>query len=264
MDAQTNLNTNDSHNRDLWNRWRRIEYEDISTYTTAKSSSILQELEHAALRQCMIARLRRVTSQVRFQRAVDLGCATGDWTLAYTAFCDQVVGIDINDSFITHAKGKAAGLVSANRLKFGTMNLIDFDGYRNVDLVCLGACLSLIDDHSLDTLFTRITRDMSKGGYIYVRVAVTSPRRQSYATQKGYYRTRETYERLFRRHGLCMLDTTGSIAVVVSELLREARLIDNTACKDETVKSTIHRTLFMKRLLDGRNNYLNWILRLPG
>jgi SAM-dependent methyltransferase len=246
--------------QELWDRWRERDYQGIASYTTCQEAEWFQQLSHLALRKAVTARLRRFAAKPRFARVVDLGCATGDWTIEYSGFSDEVVGVDINASFIREAERRLALSASGERVRFATMNLVDFNNYEGADLVCFGACLTLIDDESIERIVARIARTAAPGALVYVRVGVASLRRRTYRTAKGNYRQRSWYESCFARHGLAILDTTSSIAAVAGELAREGAKGNDRL--GDAVGILLHRIICAHHLVNGRNDYMNWILRV--
>jgi SAM-dependent methyltransferase len=246
--------------RELSDRWRAREYGGIASYTTCQEAEWFQQLAHLALRKAVTARLRRLSSKPRFARVVDLGCATGDWTIEYASFADEVIGVDINASFIREAERRLELSASRERVRFATMNLVDFKDYDGADLVCFGACLTLIDDESIEEIFTRIASTVAPGALVYVRVGVASLRRKTYRTLKGNYRRRAWYESCFARHGLAIVDTTSSIAAVAGELAREGAKGNDRL--GDAIGTVLHGIVCVHHFVNGRNDYMNWILRV--
>jgi len=254
------MQNTDNGSRELSESWRAREYEGIASYTTCQEADWFQQLSHLALRKAVTARLRRLSSKHRFARVVDLGCATGDWAIEYAGFSDEVVGIDINASFIREAERRRKLSECRERVRFATMNLVDFNNYEGADLVCFGACLTLIDDASIERIFTRVASTAAPGALIYVRVGVASLRRKTYRTLKGNYRRRSWYESCFSRHGLTILDTTSSIAAVAGELAREGAKGNDRL--GDAVGTVLHGIVCAHHFVNGRNDYMNWILRI--
>jgi SAM-dependent methyltransferase len=240
--------------------WRSRDYEGIASYTTGREAEWFQHLGHLALRKAVTARLRRLAAKPRFDRVVDLGCATGDWTFEYAEFSEEVVGVDINASFIREAERRLAQSPVRDRVGFATTNLVEFKDYEGADLVCFGACLTLIDDDEIEGIFNRIAGTVAPGALVYVRVGVSCLRRKTYRTARGNYRRRAWYESCFARHGLAILDATSSAAAVAGELAREGAR--GNARLGDAVGTVVHGLFCAHHAVNGRNDHMNWILRI--
>ena len=57
-----------------------------------------------------------------------------------------------------------------------------------------------------------------------------------------------------------MLDATASEVVVASELAREAA--HGNALLGEAVKGVLQGVVYGQHLINGRNDYINWIIRV--
>jgi SAM-dependent methyltransferase len=191
---------------------------------------------------------------------LDLGCATGDWTREYGDFGDEVLGVDISEQFIREAEARQERSEGQRHVRFRAMNLVDFDDYAEADLICFGGTFHLIDDESIEEIFSRIARAAEPGTIIYVRVGVSCLRRRTYRTPKGNYRHRRWYRACFARHGLEVLDSISSPSVVASELAREAA--KGSGFVGSLVKGLLHGIGFTHHFFNGRNDYLNWICRV--
>ncbi|MCP4676109.1 MAG: class I SAM-dependent methyltransferase [Deltaproteobacteria bacterium] len=261
LDTQGTIQSNNVSQ--LWSSWKNRSYEDITSYTLGMQLPLMSGIIHHILRECMISRLMRVTRNRKFKRAVDLGCATGEWTIAYGRLAERVVGVDINESFIEEAKCKIGDSAEASRIDMHAMNLVDYDDYKDVDLVCSGGCLMYIDDDSLDNLISKISESIEPGGYVYIRVSVPNPRRKTYYTPKGFYREASFYEKLCNNHGLEIVDAASSGTVIGHELLRELLKKQGNIRFDTTIQEAVRTVLYMRQLLQKskRNHHMNWLMQ---
>lgn len=178
--------------------WESLEYQDVASYTQMTYPKWLQEFGQGIFRDSTVAVLEQLTEPNHpLRRIVDLGCGVGDWTRRYLSFADQVVGVDINASFIRKAQSDAQRDGVADRTRFVATNVVEWDDFADAELVCLGAVMTCLDEAENRTLLRRIAAAQSPGNHLYVRATVLNPGRTPYSTGGGHYRRRRWYDRLF-------------------------------------------------------------------
>lgn len=246
----------------MWSKWKNRPYQDTSSYTLMKQSLLVQELVYHTLRECVVNRLRRVSGYLTFDKVVDLGCATGEWTMAYKRFCRHAVGVDINPLFIEEAERRVGG-ADADHVSFIAGNLANYRDFAGVDLVCSGGCLMYIDEDNLTELFNTIREEMVPGGLVYIRASVANRRREAYESTAGFYRKPAFYEQLLESNGFEIVDAATSGAVVSHELLRESFFRRRDPLADALLLKAVEKAAVVKQffLNKRKNNHMNWIAR---
>lgn len=246
---------------ELSKKWREKTYSGISSYTLMRQAPLIQEINTCALRSCAVARLRRKTGDRKFARVVDMGCGTGDWTAAYLDFVATAVGVDVNASFLELAGRRAAMEGKRDRLTLHQQSLMEFDDYAGSDLVCFGACLMYVDGDDMEKLFTRLGRSLTPDAIVYVRATVVKPLRRAYATSGGFYRKPHFYEQCFAKHGFEIIDSASSIDLILKEVIAAGIRSRAKTMTLLPLGIAFRGLVGFFRLLGGRNDYRNWILK---
>jgi SAM-dependent methyltransferase len=211
----------------------------------------------------MVDRIRDFTHIIHRHRplgpVVDLACGPGDWTLKYLDFAEHVIGIDISRDFIDAAQRSALSHRHPERTDFLCMNIVEFEEYTDVDLVCLGGLLQCLNDEELHDLFAVLARELQPGTCVYIRSNVAHSFIGSYRTAKGFYRTRSDYESRFRQCGLKIFDSFTSSSVVPAQIAKELSSIRSfrTARKLGSPLWLVHK---LGRILVRKSDLYNWFL----
>jgi ubiquinone/menaquinone biosynthesis C-methylase UbiE len=106
-----------------------------------------------------VERLRKFAGVARFQRALDVGCGTGQSSIALAAVADQVAAIDPSEGMLKHASLRpniAYQLGVAERLDFGA---------GEFDLVSAGSALHWFDQ---DRFFAQCQKVLAPAGLLAV------------------------------------------------------------------------------------------------
>lgn len=104
----------------------------------------------------------------RCRRAVDLGCGLGDWTVGLASMADEIIACDVSPGFVAETRsrlreaGHPAATVSCSDVR-------TFDGYRDADLVYLGALLMYLDDPDCLAVLRSIRARLAPGGVLLSR-----------------------------------------------------------------------------------------------
>lgn len=245
----------------IWEKWKNKTYSNLTTYSLMKQPEFLQQIAQKAFLETMIVRIRRLTGYRTFRHTVDLGCATGEWSCKYADFSDKVTGVDINRSFIEEAAKRNSLCLKSEKISFVESNLIDFDNYSQVDLVCSGAALMYIDDGQIDELLSKIYKNIDKGSWIYIRVSIKAAFHSRKDNDGGFYRTKSYYKDLFQEKGFEIMDVASSSHVVFHELLREWCKVLKISFIEKVFFKISAFFIILKQILFGGNDYLNWILK---
>jgi SAM-dependent methyltransferase len=202
--------------------WSRQKLIDISSVSTSQSAVWLQEAFQNSFRRLVVQRIEEFLTATRKGRpvgkVVDLACGPGDWTLAYLAFAERVVGVDVCSDFIEAARRTARSTNDPERAEFSCHNVIDYQEFEDADLVCLGACLQCISDDDFERILENLDHSLQPGACVYVRTSVAVG--EAYQSG-GFYRRPEEYERRFSVCRLRVADRFPSSAVLPSQLIRD-------------------------------------------
>lgn len=198
--------------------WRGLPFQGIQSVVRCREE--LGHLMQPLFRESALSRLAELTADRHpLGRVVDLGCGSGDWTVRYPAFARQVVGIDINPSFIEEAR-RAAALAGAD-VQLQVMPIADFDDYQGASLVCLTGCAMYLEDHELAQVVARAAQAQGAGDFFYLRATVVNPLRRAHRNEHGIYRTAAFYEALFRERGYRIRERMFAASYVPIFLVRQ-------------------------------------------
>jgi SAM-dependent methyltransferase len=128
-----------------------------------------------------VERLRKFAGVARFQRALDVGCGTGQSSIALAAVADQVAAIDPSEGMLKHASLRpniAYQLGVAERLDFGA---------GEFDLVSAGSALHWFDQ---DRFFAQCQKVLAPAGLLAVYNDHFTAHMQDVAACKPWMRTR--------------------------------------------------------------------------
>ncbi|MDX9719352.1 MAG: class I SAM-dependent methyltransferase [Myxococcota bacterium] len=240
--------------------WQTQPYRGMFSYTRTHQAELLLRVAHSALLDCVFDRLEHLTAGRRFEKAVDVACATGDWSRRCLQLADRVHGIDINPEFVRVAQERSEG---NPRLSFAVEDMRDFDGFQGADLVFFAACLSCVDEAELRELLQRCVTQMKPGGIIYVRVTVVHPQREPHRGPIGHYRRKSFYDELFASFGLRTLSSEESNTLVAAELGRVALRIPRGGWGEQVMRTVARAGVEASSLRGKRHRFHNWILQLP-
>lgn len=249
------------HGKKILQNWASKPYDNLVSYTTCKETALLQDIFQNAFLNLTIARIKHLLKNKKLNRVIDLACATGEWTIKYLGFSSQVVGIDISKNFLEIAKRNSLATPFHDNLFLKHMNIVDYNDFKDADLICLGACPMYIDNPSFEKLLGTISQSMARDGYLYVRASVTNPFRKSYVNSQGHYRNSCYYEDCLKKNGFSILDRNYSSTIVIHGFIVEALKLNRKGMISKLIEKTIHFCLIIKLTLFGRLNYMNWILK---
>ncbi|MDD5309564.1 MAG: class I SAM-dependent methyltransferase [Deltaproteobacteria bacterium] len=245
---------------DIASAWEKVEYKDVSSYTTSPVPVVWQEAFHAVFRRLVLTRIGRWLGGTRPRKVVDLACGTGEWTLGFLPLADFVVGVDVNPSFVEKARRAAQAERDGGRAEFLRMNLLDFDGYEGVDLVCLGACVQCLADAEVDRLFATLAARLPPDGRLYLRTTVASPIYGAYRGRRGFfYRPRADYERRFARLGWKVDDRFPSVAVPPAKAVEDFLKVPGPVAT--VLSSPLWGPIYGKHALLRQGEAYNWLIR---
>jgi SAM-dependent methyltransferase len=239
--------------------WESLEYQDVASYTQMTYPKWLQDFGQSLFRDSTIAVIESMTEPLHpLERVVDLGCGVGDWTRQYLRFAREVVGVDINQSFVDKATRDAEEDGVGDRARFVATNIVEWDDFEDAGLVCLGAVMTCLDEDENRTLLDRIADAQRPGQFLYVRATVLNPGRQPYSTGGGHYRPRRWYDELFHEFGYRSRLVEFSTSLVgVGSLARLGMPPRLASLSTFGVNGTIRAARILKRDVD----YCNWFLK---
>lgn len=235
--------------------WKHRRFGDERDFILATGPiALVTGLQHS-FRDAMLLRIKRLLGErLPVRKLVDIGCAIGDWTLAYArnGFASEVVGLDLNAGFLALARQQAERLgVTPERLRFLEGDANSSDAIEGADLVCMGGFMQYLSTTEAAALLDRVAASQGPGGLIYVRTSC--PPRDGSRPPDDYYRPRTWYEAQFARLGYRVLDTGISAAIATQAhaavLGRGARALGRFA-------AWLHTRVIQRNRLE----FVNWLL----
>lgn len=242
-------------------QWKEKTFEDVSSYTHQPYPIWMQNVGQTLFRDAMIDVIGALTRPLHpLDRTVDLACGIGDWTLGYLDFSRRVTGVDISPDFVEQGRQQARDRGVDDRAEFTAMNLLDFDDFDDADLVCLGACLTCVDDMDARTVVEKISNHQNRGQFLYVRTTVVNPFHEEYQTDGGFYRPPYFYDGIFEEFEYDVCARQFSASVIPAQILfRAANMNSYGAARAATAPIAAAIRAFRMSLRE--NDYMNWILR---
>lgn len=144
------------------------------------------------------------------QRAVDVGCGDGRFTMLLCQVAREVVGFDIADQLIASARAKAAQAgQSGVSFELAELEEVPVDPPSDV-VACLGVTSCVLDEGKFGRVLDRLASAVAMGGHLLMVDTLSDGREEARAYRSGYvgkYRTRAKYEQELRARGLQILDS---------------------------------------------------------
>jgi SAM-dependent methyltransferase len=205
--------------------WQQRQLESAGSRTRSQIPEWLQSNVLAAVRDVIVKRIGEFVDQhgpgLPLKRVVDLGCAIGDWSLAYTSFAEEVLALDVNEEYIEAARLAAVGHPCGKQARFFKASMLDFDDFAEAGLVCLGGSSQYLDDADLDRMLGRIANKTPKGAVVYLRTTTVNPPRRARSGACGRYRTIGQMEASFKRAGLRIYDRFFTLSAFPDRVARD-------------------------------------------
>jgi SAM-dependent methyltransferase len=235
--------------------WRKKHYTSDRDFILASGpAALVSRLQHT-FRDAMLRRLQRLLGErMPLRKLVDVGCAVGDWTIAYACngFAEEVVGVDLNAEFLAVARANAARVkLDERQLRFVEGDACATGEVAAADLVCMGGFLQCLTAADATALLERIAAMQPAGGLLYIRTSC--PPRGGKRQPNDYHRSFEWYHATFARLGYRILDAEVSAAIAVQS---HAAFLGPAARVIGRIASWMH-TRVIKR---NRLVYINWLL----
>lgn len=98
--------------------------------------------------------------KARYARALDVGCAQGEFTRRLASCCDRVTGIDMSAGAVTVAKQRSSGMPNVD---FVHGRFPDDGPGGRFDLICYLEALYYVDDEGGDRILERIDAVLDGG-----------------------------------------------------------------------------------------------------
>lgn len=151
--------------------------ESPSTYVVQKRSD-LQEIERLSVQDKMMmiemgGALPELTDPTQLRCVLDVGCGTGGWLLETARtypMIERLVGVDISQQMVTHARGRAEELGLGERVEFQTMDALQGLGFPNAsfDLVNQRLGLSWLRTWEWKKILTEYRRLIKPSGIMRI------------------------------------------------------------------------------------------------
>jgi SAM-dependent methyltransferase len=140
---------------------------NVSAVSPCASSSWYRNWTRRCLQDWTLRRVRAHLGP-RIHRCVDLGCGSGDWTTLFAELSDEIIACDVSAGFAAEARRRlhAAGHPAAT-VRCGDVRT--FDGYRDADMVYLGAVMTYLDDSGCAALLRDVRTRIRPGGVLLSR-----------------------------------------------------------------------------------------------
>jgi SAM-dependent methyltransferase len=145
----------------------------------------------------VVERLRKFAGVERFQRALDVGCGTGQSSIALAAVADHVTAVDASEDMLKHA------LLRPNVVyQLGFAEQLNFRA-GEFDLVSAGSALHWFDQ---DRFFARCQKILAPAGVLAVYNDHFTTHMESVAACKHWMRTHFAKRFPVRRRGMRDID----------------------------------------------------------
>jgi predicted TPR repeat methyltransferase len=170
----------------------------------AQTTYLASEEYYIAQQRGLLELLERVGS---IDRAIDLGCGDGRFTMVASKFCKSIEGVDINAALVARA-GEATANQSGIAFSMGSVE--EFVPSRKFDLVlCMGVISALMRECLFDGLCDKLYKALNFGGWLITKDTLATG--EAYQNISGaytaYYRNRSNYVARFERSGLRLMAT---------------------------------------------------------
>jgi 2-polyprenyl-3-methyl-5-hydroxy-6-metoxy-1,4-benzoquinol methylase len=146
---------------------------------------------------------------VPVQRAMDVGCGDGRFTLLLGDAAEHVYGYDISEPLISEAKQQALR-DSSGRFEFHLAELEEVPIEPAHGIVsCLGVTSCVLDEAKFGRVLDRIVKATAEGGHLLLVDTLSDGKEATRAYRNGYvakYRQRAAYERALTTRGLALVD----------------------------------------------------------
>jgi SAM-dependent methyltransferase len=235
--------------------WQRRQFKDERDFIMATGPVALVTGAQHSFRDAMLLRLKQLLGErMPLRKLVDVGCAIGDWTIAYArnGFAEEVVGVDLNAGFLEMARASAVRVgLEESRVRFVEGDASASGEVAAADLVCMGGFLQYLTATEATGLLDRIAAAQRPGDLLYIRTSC--PPRGGSKPPDDYYRPRDWYDALFDRLGYRTLDMEVSAAIAVQS---HAAFLGPAARALGRIAAWVHR-----RVVSGNKlEYVNWVL----
>jgi SAM-dependent methyltransferase len=164
--------------------------------------------------------------QPRFNKAIDIGCGDGRFTLILAKYADDVTGYDISPILVE--KAKAASIIGNSGIgKTGFVNqeIETIAPLEKYDLVsCMGVTSCIIEDRKFLRILDKFRMLSKQGGRLLLIDTLSLEQEQIVTDQSGYlakYRNIGDYLNLIRRRGFHLREK-----ILITEII-EKKLINN-------------------------------------
>jgi SAM-dependent methyltransferase len=176
--------------------WQQRSFKDERDIILASGPVAVVTRLQNTFRDAMLLRLKRLLGdRLPARKLVDIGCAIGDWTLAYAhnGFASEVVGVEFNQGFVARARESAARFGgAAGQLRFVEGDANTTDEIAGADLVCMGGFLQSLTEAEATALLERVAQAQRGGGAMYIRTSC--PPRGGARPPNDYHRSHDWYQ----------------------------------------------------------------------
>jgi len=206
--------------RRIWQKWARTE----SVRQTPVTRSDLHQASQEYWRKCSCtflasdptyydrqdAALRDMLSETvrHAQRALDIGCGNGRFSLVLAEFSETTLAFDLSPTLIQEAIGTAERHGVGN-IEFRVLDLEQGLPDGPYDLAaCMGVVSTIIDDDVYDNLLDKLQLIAGNRGYLITKDSLSPEAEDRLIVTDSYvtkYRSEAGYERAFASRGFQLL-----------------------------------------------------------
>ena len=137
-------------------------------------------------------------------KAIDLGCGDGRFTIIASKYCRTIEGLDINPSLIARAKSVAE---HKKNLTFSVGLVEDFNADCKFDLIlCMGVVSALIQEDLFNNFSANLCRSLRSGGWLITKetLSLGEPYESEVGDYVAYYRNKDNYLNRLLQFGLTL------------------------------------------------------------
>jgi len=137
-------------------------------------------------------------------KAIDLGCGDGRFTIVASNYCGTIEGVDINPSLIARARSVAD---HKKNVMFSVGLVEDFQADSKFDLIlCMGVVSALIQEDLFNKFSANLCRSLRSGGWLITKdtLSLGRPYESEVGDYIAYYRNKDYYLNRLLQFGLTL------------------------------------------------------------
>lgn len=187
--------------------WRkRASHSETGLRATALNDGVPAFVTEWTSSRMFARRMRALRAYGPFERALDLGCGDGRWSLALSEIADQVIAVDFCEDFVAATRERVVNCVRNNVVTM-VQDARELHVPLRCDLVVMGAVTMYFDDADLDRLIERLATEVVKpGGLVYLRATTHARGKRLRGDYQAIYRSVEAYRKMFEARRFVTLE----------------------------------------------------------